>query len=95
MPDLKDQLVASVLEGVARQRAAEGPVSALRPGDRIEYGVTHELTVDEGQAWVRYGISSTLSEGESADEANARVVGFVNAVVMAAATEVAQQLMDG
>jgi hypothetical protein len=67
----------------------------LAPGDRVEYGVTHEIDVDGEKAWVRYGVNSSVAEGESADQATARLVGFVNAVVMQSATEVAQQIMRG
>jgi hypothetical protein len=80
---------------VVRPLDEQDSIQPLHSGDRIEYGVTHELSVDGDKAWVRYGVTSTLSEGESVEAANRRVTEFVNAVVMQSATEVAQQIMRG
>jgi hypothetical protein len=66
----------------------------LRVGDRIEFAVTHELDVDGDKSWVRYGVTSQVYEGESAGTATGRVVSFVNQAVLAAATEVAKQVME-
>jgi hypothetical protein len=67
----------------------------LHVGDRIEYAVTHEIDVDGEKAWVRYGVNSSLIDGESAASATVRVVKFVNTVVLRSATEVAQQILKG
>lgn len=69
---------------------------ALAAGDRIEYAVTHELNVDGSEkAWVKYGVNSTVSEGETAEQATERLVRFVNTAVIQAATSVADQVMRG
>jgi hypothetical protein len=65
----------------------------LSDGDRIEYGVTHELTVDGEKAWVRFGVNASVASAETAEEATARVTKFVNAMVVQQATEVASQIM--
>jgi hypothetical protein len=67
----------------------------LDAGDRIEYGVTHEIDVDGEKAWVRYGVNASVVEGESAEAATRRLVDFVNAAVLQSATEVAQQILRG
>ena len=66
----------------------------LAVGDQIEFGVTHELDVDGDKSWVKYGVTSQVHEGEDAFEATKRVVSFVNAAVLSAATEVANQIME-
>lgn len=76
----------------AEEFASDHPPLAV--GDRIEFGVTHELDVDGDKSWVRYGVTSQVHEGEDAFEATRRVVSFVNAAVLSAATEVAKQVME-
>jgi hypothetical protein len=68
---------------------------ALYTGDRIEFSVTHEIEADGEKAWVKYGVNSSVAEGETATDASARVVGFVNQIVMEAATMVAKQMLEG
>lgn len=63
-------------------------------GDRIEFGVTHEVEIDGDKCWVKYGVSSQVYEGESAGTATGRVVTFVNQAVLAAASEVAKTVME-
>jgi hypothetical protein len=67
----------------------------LRPGDRVEYGVTHEIDVDGEKAWVKYGVNVNIADGESMTEVNDRVVAFVNQTVVNAATQVANQILRG
>ena len=82
----------------AKEVSISAPIvqsAVLTAGDRIEYGVTHEITVDGEKAWVKYGVNSSIGEGETAEQATERLVGFVNAVVVQSATQVATQIAGG
>lgn len=51
----------------------------LAPGDTIEYGLTVEVSAGPGQkAWVRFGVTSAVREGETTDRAQMRVSDYVN-----------------
>lgn len=73
------------MSGGLRIRAtdAEGPF-LLQQGDRIEFSVTHQIRVDGDDSWVKYGVSKTLSEGETAHAVAKALVDHVNTTVMAA-----------
>lgn len=45
----------------------------LSPGDKIEYGVTHELKINGDSSWVSYKISASVREEESSQDAHERV----------------------
>lgn len=64
---------------VRRVPAREASKSeAVREGDFIEYSITVELQPRPGQkAWVKWGTSSQVREGETAHDAVKRVSSFV------------------
>jgi len=52
---------------------------ALSPEDVIEYGITVEVSPGKGQkAWVRFASTSSVRDGETTDQARARVTTYVN-----------------
>lgn len=54
----------------------------LAPGDTIEYGLTVEVSPSPGQkAWVKFGTTSSVREGETTHQARARVTDYVNAEI--------------
>ena len=53
--------------------------SSLDPGDSIEYGSTVEIDAGSGiKVWLRVGATSTVREGETANEARRRIVRWVD-----------------
>lgn len=52
---------------------------ALQPGDRVEYSLTEEVSLGRGcKAWVKFGVSSTVRDGETTEDAIDRIAAFVN-----------------
>ncbi len=50
----------------------------LLPGDTIEYGITMEVSPKRGQkAWIKFGTTSSVREGESTEQARSRVCTYV------------------
>jgi hypothetical protein len=51
----------------------------LDTGDSIEYSLTEEVALGGGRkAWVKFGLTSTVRNGESTADAVGRVSMFVN-----------------
>jgi hypothetical protein len=51
---------------------------ALSPEDTIEYSLTLEVSRDKGhKAWVKFGTTSAVRDGETTESARARVTEFV------------------
>lgn len=51
---------------------------ALSPEDTIEYGITMEVSIDQGRkAWIKAGVSSSVRSGETTAQAEARVATYV------------------
>lgn len=62
---------------VKRQPAVKN--EPLASGDTIEYGLTVEVSAGPGQkAWVRFGVTSAIREGEATDAAQLRITEYVN-----------------
>lgn len=59
-----------------RQVAVSDPLAA---GDTIDYGLTVEVSAGPGQkAWVKFGTTSSVREGETTQQARSRVTDYVN-----------------
>lgn len=57
---------------------SRGPES-LEVGDVIEYSITEEVSPGPGKkAWVKFGTSSSVRDGETTSAAVERVTNFVN-----------------
>lgn len=55
---------------------------ALSPEDVIEYGLTVEVPLEGNRkAWVKFGTTSSIREGETTERARARVTEYVNAEI--------------
>jgi len=67
----------SIKKRVPMKKAADRP-EAVEPGDFIEYGITLEIQPQPGQkAWIKFGTTSQVREGESTGDAVRRVAQFV------------------
>jgi hypothetical protein len=52
---------------------------ALSPEDTIEYGITMEVSAGPGQkAWIKFGTTSSVRDGETTEEARQRVPTWVD-----------------
>lgn len=52
---------------------------ALSPQDTIEYGLTVEVSLEQGRkAWVKFGTTSSVRDGETTESARARITEYVN-----------------
>lgn len=52
---------------------------ALHPEDTIEYGLTVEVSLERGRkAWVKFGTTSSVRDGETTEAARARITEYVN-----------------
>lgn len=52
---------------------------ALAPQDTIEYGLTVEVSLDKGRkAWIKFGTTSSVRDGETTEAARSRVTEYVN-----------------
>lgn len=57
----------------ARQRP-----EAVQPGDFVDYSITLEIQPQPGQkAWIKWGTTSQVREGESTEDAVRRIAKFV------------------
>lgn len=55
---------------------------ALSPEDTIEYGLTVEVPLEGNRkAWVKFGTTSSVRDGETTERARARITEYVNAEV--------------
>lgn len=54
---------------------------ALFVGDSLKVGVSHELRIDGDATWVSYSITTSVSDGETAEDAHERVVSILMAKV--------------
>jgi hypothetical protein len=51
---------------------------ALAPEDSIEYSLTLEVSRDKGhKAWIKFGTTSAVRDGETTEQARKRVTEFV------------------
>ena len=57
-------------------------VTELYPGDMLQLTVTHEIVVGGEKSWVKYGVSTTVQPGETAERARQRASRNVNKGVM-------------
>lgn len=64
-----------------------GMTATLSQGDRITYGVTHQIKIGREDSWVKYEANSAVQEGETAEQAAERVMDHVNRTVMEAVME--------
>lgn len=52
--------------------------NALMPGDNVEYSLSCQIkTRQKTDVWVKMGVSSTVQEDETADDAMSRVIHYV------------------
>lgn len=63
-------------------------MSALSTGDTIEYSVSTQVKHDGHEAWVKVGATTTVRDGEDAEEARIRVSDFVHVQVEDAVAEI-------
>jgi len=56
--------------------------SPLDPGDRVTVSITHQLRINGDDSWVKLEHSSRVREGETAEQADARVFGYVNTTIV-------------
>lgn len=54
----------------------------LTEGDYIEVSVTHEIQIDGDKSWVKYGVSTKVQPGETAEKARERASEGVNRGVL-------------
>lgn len=55
-------------------------VEPLRAGDSIEYSITMEVSPQRGQkAWLKFGTTSSVRDGESTEQARKRITDYVEA----------------
>ena len=61
-----------------RVPAARARPEQVQAGDFIEYGITLEIQPQPGQkAWIKFGTTSQVRDGESTHEAVQRIAKFV------------------
>lgn len=63
---------------------------SLHTGDRIEFSVTHQIKINGDDSWVKYGVHTTVQDGETTEEAAVRALGHVDEFVIKACEQVAQ-----
>lgn len=63
---------------------------ALKEGDSIEVGVTHQIRIGSEQAWIKLGVTTKVQSYETADEALQRVSDLVTEKVI----QVIEQTVD-
>lgn len=50
----------------------------LMPGDTVDYSLSCQVkTRQKTDVWVKMGVTSTVQDGETADDAMSRVIGYV------------------
>ena len=57
--------------------APEPEPPALFPGDTVEYAMSVELNLGGSKHWPRFAVTSKVQDGETPEEAKARISGFV------------------
>jgi hypothetical protein len=61
--------------------------TALDVGDLIEVSISHSITIDGAETWVKLGTSSHVREGESPSHAVKRVSDFTNTKLITVITQ--------
>lgn len=74
LPDLE-------AERPMRKQALVPEEESLAAGDTIEYGLTVEVSTGAGKAWVKFGTTSAVREGETTRLARKRITDFVNSEI--------------
>jgi ribosomal protein L13 len=59
----------------------------LQPGDTVEVAVTHEIVISGEKSWIKYGVSTKVQPGETAEMARERAAEGVNEGVMTTVRE--------
>jgi hypothetical protein len=64
------------------EKAQRVRVEPLMVGDTIEYSLTIEASAGPGQkAWIKFGTTSSVREGETTKQARSRITDYVNAEI--------------
>lgn len=66
----------------------------LQKDDTVEFGVTHEVVINDSKAWIKLGVSTKVQENETADEAAQRAYEFVNQKIIEAVEHTAQTVEE-
>mgnify|MGYP003494609348 CR=1 FL=1 len=66
----------------------------LHTGDVIKMGVTHQVTINGDNSWIRLDIESQVQHNESSDDAYARVDKELQAKIISAMESTAKTVID-
>jgi hypothetical protein len=62
----------------------------LHPGDSLELTVTHQIRINGDDSWIKYGVRTTVQDGENSEEVAQEVLNHVDAFVVEACEQVAK-----
>lgn len=66
----------------------------LDPGDRITWSVTHQITVNGDNSWVKFEATSRRRDNETTEQAKQRLLTFVNTSVIEGCEQVAAKVEE-
>jgi plastocyanin len=92
MPDPKKSIVRKAATVRKAAQAARPPATVdLSPGDTLEFSISSSVRVKGQETWIKFGITTAVQPGETAEQANDRL----NDLVVSGMTERIDNYING